>query len=423
MTEPWNKQSGHRAKIISLASARRVALHTQLLDGRASLPNGKEGVAQTIERLGYVQIDTIAVIRRAHHHTLWTRRPDYAPEMLHELQARDRRVFEYWGHAASYLPMSEYRYYLPRMRSFGAPRGKWERDRLERCGHLMEPVLERIREEGPLTSKDFAPPPGTKRGQWWDWKPAKVALELLFGKGDLMITERRNFQRVYDLTERVLSTDVDTSVPDEDELGRFLVRRALAAYGVAQEREIRDHIHAAERETISKSLADLVDAGQVIPVEIEGTEGAQDYALPEVLEKSAQIDQHPGRVVLLSPFDNLIIQRARMRRLFGYDYSLECYQPAAKRQYGYFVLPILWSEQLVGRLDPKADRKRKTLIVRGLFFEPEFADFDAFLPVLAQRLSDFARFNQCESVELEYVFSSKVKAMLEQLLSESFLHE
>ena len=172
-----------RPATLSLEQARRLTLRAQLLDGRGRPPRGKEGVARTIEHLGYVQIDTISVVQRAHHHTLWNRRADYDPTMLHALQATDRRVFEYWGHAASYLPLSDYRFYLPKMQSFQTPSSRWERDRLEKHGHLMKPVLERIREEGPLSSKDFKAPPDTKRGTWWDWNirvVVPVVLSALF---------------------------------------------------------------------------------------------------------------------------------------------------------------------------------------------------------------------------------------------------
>ena len=401
---------------LSLELARRIALNAQLPAGSAKPLAGKAAIAQTIEALGYVQIDTIAVIERAHHHTLWTRCPDYQPAMLHELQAKDRRVFEYWGHAASYLPMSDYRYYLPRMRAFNDPKNRWERDRLEKYGHLMEPVLERIRQEGPLSSRDFTPPPNTKRGTWWDWRPAKVALELLFWRGDLMITERRNFQRVYDLTERVLPEGTDTRFPDDDELGQFLVRRALSAHGLAQEREIQEHIHTADKTIISQSLLDLVDAGQVIPLQIEGHDRINYYALRATIEQGAQLKPGPGRVFLLSPFDNLIIQRQRIKRLFGFDYALECYLPAVKRRYGYFVLPILWGEQFVGRLDSKAERKKKRLLIRNLVFEPEFKAFDDFLPLLADKLAEFARFNRCDVVIIEQVTPTTLKPILEHLI-------
>jgi uncharacterized protein YcaQ len=395
--------------------ARRVALHAQMLDGRSYMPNGKEGVAHTIEKLGYVQIDTISVVQRAHHHTLWLRCPEYDPGMLHELQAQDRQVFEYWGHAASYLPMSDYRFYLPRMRSFYAPVTSWEKYFIEKHEHLTEPVLERIQNEGPLSSKDFKPPPGKRRGEWWDWKPAKGALEVLFWRGELMVSERRNFQRVYDLTERVLPEDVDTRYPDDDELGRFLVQRALSAYGVAREKEVREHIHAANKDVISRSLANMLDTGEVIPVEIEGLHGADYYALPKVIEQATGLERLGSVVRLLSPFDNLVIQRERIKNLFDFNYTLECYLPAAKRLYGYFSLPLLWGEQFVGRLDPKADRKKKVLSVRNLVFEPQFQVNDEFLAEFRRALTDFMHFNQCESLEFENISPKEVSKPVESL--------
>jgi uncharacterized protein YcaQ len=411
---------------VSFKLARRMALRAQLLHGRPRLPAGKEGIARTIEQLGYVQIDTIAVVERAHHHTLWTRRPYYDPRMLHELQAKDQRIFEYWTYAASYLPMVDYRYYLPRMRNFEDPKNKWAKERLEKHRHLLKPVLERIRREGPLSSQDFEPIPGSKRGPWWDWKPAKVALELLFWRGDVMIAERRNFQKIYDLTERVLPADVDTRMPLGDELGRFLVRRALLAHGVAREREIRlfmqpgtlrdTHIRAAGKDLLTESLEDLIAAGEVTRVQL-GEERAWDsFALTESLEGISRLRRPPRQVHLISPFDSLIIQRHRIKRLFGFDYALECYVPAQKRKYGYFVLPILWGERFVGRLDPKVDRARNTLIVRSLMLEPEFEPDDEFLCAFAEKLSDFARFNRCERVELERVSPAGVRGRLGRAL-------
>jgi len=413
---------------ISQKLARRMALRAQMLHGGPRIPRGKEGVARAIEHLGYVQIDTIAVIERAHHHTLWTRRPDYEHSMLHDLQVRDRRIFEYWAFAASYLPMTDYRFYLPRMRNFEDPKSKWVRGRLEEHGHLMKVVLERIRKEGALSSKDFEPPPGTRRGPWWDWKPAKVALELLFWRGDVMIAERRNFQKVYDLPERVLPPEVDTRMPDEDELGRFLVRRALSAQGVAREREIRlflqpaairdSSMQAAGKDLLSESLEQLIEAGQVVHLQIDG-KGSDDYALAERFEKVSQLRRPPACVYLISPFDSLIIQRQRTRRLFDFDYALECYVPTAKRKFGYFVLPILWGEDFAGRLDPKVDRKNKDLIIRRLGFQPGFEVGDDFLDAFAEKLGHFDRFNRCEQVRFERVSPAGIKGVLRRLVKKS----
>jgi len=396
---------------ISLSLARRLAIASQGLDGRWELPAGKEGIAQIVERLGYVQIDTIAVIQRAHHHTLWSRHPEYVPQMLHELQARDRRVFEYWTHAASYVPMCDYRYYLPRMRA--AAESARTRRWLEGNAQLVEHVIDRVRGEGPLGSADFSAPPG-KRGSWWDWKPAKRALEMLFSTGDVMVTERRNFQRIYDLKERVLPEGTDTSEPDREELGRFALRRTLALHGIASAGERR--WGWGDPKILSEATEERVDSGEVIPVEVEGLDGVDFYASKNVIEEASEQRDPYTSLHLLSPFDSLIIQRRRLQTLFDFDYKLECYLPAAKRRYGYFCLPILWGEHFVGRLDPKADRKKKTFIVRKLIFEPDFRDYEDVLPTLAEKLRAFAAFNGCERVVVERTDPAKVKVPLRRAL-------
>jgi uncharacterized protein YcaQ len=380
------------------------------------LPPGKASVLRTIEELGYIQIDTISVIERAHHHTLWTRLPTYKQNMLDELLAVDRTVFEYWGHAASYLPMKDYRFYLPRMKSYFDPKSKWERERYEKVSHMLQPVLERVRQEGPLTSKAFEPPPGERREGWWDWKPAKIALELLFWRGELMIAERRNFQKVYDLTERVLPAEVDVTVPTDEELGEFLVRRALRAYGLASASEINGHLRAADRPVISRALEAMLEGGEVVEIELGEIGNQPYYSLADTLKLSPRISK---RVSLLSPFDNLVINRDRISKLFSFDYVLECYVPAAKRRHGYFVLPILWGTQFVGRLDPKADRKRKELIIHNLYFEPGFDADRQFLAKLAARIADLAKFNQCETIKLARVTPKQLKVPLKQSIEEA----
>lgn len=395
---------------ISASRARRLALRCQGLDGAWKPPKGKEGAARAVERLGYVQIDTIAVVQRAHHHTFWSRCPDYAPEMLHELQAHDRRVFEYWSHAASFLPMRDYRFYLPRMRSArAAPR---TRQFLNDNAQLVKHVIARIRKEGPLGSTDFAAPPGRKRGPWWDWKPAKHALEVLFDVGELMVRERRNFQRRYDLTERVLPADANTTEPDSREAARFMVRRTLAAQGVSA----LDGWWIRKRKGVSQALGELVDSGEVTPVDIRGRDVKPHYALTEALEQSAERRRGRKPLHILSPFDNLVMKRDRLKTLFDFECKLECYFPAHKRKYGYFCLPILWGDRFVGRLDPKADRRQGTLIVRKLMLEPSFKDHDAVLPAIADRLGAFAAFNECPRIVVEETAPRKTRAPLRRLL-------
>lgn len=410
---------------ISRQSARRICLKAQQLAAGPDKSGTKAAVRSLIGHLGYVQIDTISVVQRSHHHVFWTRRNDYDPAVLHDLQAADRAVFEYWGHAMSYLPIEDYRFALPRMKKLENPRNPWFVRQYEKCKNHLAPVLERIRREGPLTSKDFSTH-GMERGPWWDWKPAKCALEMLFWRGDLMISERRNFQKVYDLRQRVLPSGIDTSFPTEDASARFLVRRALRALGVADEREIRcflqpgagrdSDLQIADAKAIRRAVSDLVDAGKILPATLEGDSGVRNYVLRENLEAADRKTPPDAHIHLLSPFDNLIIQRERLKRIFDFDYTLECYVPAAKRRHGYFVFPILWGDRFIGRLDPKADRRTHVLQIRNLAFESGFEMFESALSLLADRFVRMAAFNQCTTVRLDRVSPGKIRKPLEREL-------
>lgn len=398
---------------ISLPRARRVALRAQLLDGPGRLPAGKEGVARVVDHLGYVQIDTLAVVERAHHHTLWARCSGYEAAALDELHGRDKRLFEYWGHGASYLPMADYRYYIPKMRAF--PWGNnWMARLLERHRDVMEKVLARVEREGPLRAADFKAPKGRRSGGWWDWKPAKVALELLMSQGRLMVAERQTFQRVYDLTERVLPADVDTSVPDDDELGRFAVRRALGANAVMTRREIYGHIADLGRAAIDAALAALTAEGEVVPVRIKELADAEYFAGAAALSRGAGARRR--RLHILSPFDNAVIQRDRVRRLFGVDFALECYVPAAKRRFGYFALPVLWGDEFAAQLDAKAERKTGRLVVKNFKLEAGVEPSAEFREALGEKLAAFARFNGCEEIAVERTTPARLANMLRKAL-------
>ncbi|MFC1735471.1 winged helix-turn-helix domain-containing protein [Candidatus Hydrogenedentota bacterium] len=395
---------------ISLATARRLALQAQGLDGQWSALSGEEGVAHTIERLGYVQIDTISVVQRAHHHTLWSRVPDYSPDMLHELQATKRRVFEYWVHAACYVPMCDYRYYLRRMRAAAKRPREWF---LTAEGTaVIDHVLDRIRNEGPLASADFKEPGGRKRGTWWDWKPAKQALERLFNMGTLMVAERRNFHRVYDLTERILPSDVDTSLPSDNEMDQFVIRRALATKGLATIKELH---WGWQKPSVERVLHEFIEDGEVEPIRIAGRR-EEFYALADALTIARKRSRRAKRLHILSPFDSAVIDRRRLDSLFGFDFKLECYLPAPKRKYGYFCLPVLWGNEFIGRIDAKADRKKKSLILRAVVFEPGCLDYDAVLPVLADKLTEFAEFNGCDRITINDTDPAKIRTSLEREL-------
>lgn len=414
---------------ISIDTARKIILDAQLLNGQSNLNSGKDGLNQIFNQLGYIQIDTINIIERSHNHALWTRLPGYINDLLHDLQAIDRKIFEYWGHAMSYLPMSDYRYSLPKMKRFQNPTHPWVLNMYKNGKHLLEPVMDRIREEGSLASKDFSRPTNQKGGTWWDWKPAKFALEYLFWRGDLMIAERRNFQKVYDLTERVLPSDIDTSLPDDKEIAGYLVKRALMAMGIANKKEIQKFMQpdaardsdfrAVDREVISQAINDLIDEKNIIKVIIENEKGNDNYVLSEIINNITDIKETNQSVHFLSPFDNLIIQRERLRRLFDFDYTLECYVPAPKRVHGYFVLPILFGDQLVGRIDPKADRKSKILIINNIAFEDGFEISDEFLEKFSRKMNEFKNFNKCDYISIEKTKPAKLKTILKSAIKNS----
>ncbi len=396
---------------ITQKTARRLMLHAQGLDAPWDLPPGSAGAVQAIERLGYVQIDTIYVIERAHHHVLWTRQRDYHPEQLHELLTVERKVFEYWTHAASYLPMSRYRYYLSAMRA--TRRRERTRQLMAEHAEVIAHVRQRIQAEGPLSAADFEAPEGFSSG-WWQRKPAKVALDLLFNTGELMIHERRNFQRVYDLTERVLPSDIDAQEPAPDEERRFMAREVLRTRGLTDDRHLRGWLTKA---AFARTMDEFVEAGEALEIEVEGDEGRRYYALADAVERATTDDDHTEpRLHILSPFDNLIIHRPPIDRLFGFAYRLECYLPQAKRRYGYFCLPVLWGDRFVARVDAKADRAEETLLVRSLLLEPDAVGDDALLAALAQELAALARFNGCQRVLVERADPATLRGPLAALL-------
>jgi uncharacterized protein len=381
--------------------ARRLALHAQGLDGSWTLPSGKPGVVEAVQRLGYVQIDTIHVVQRAHHHTLWSRCRAYAPPMLDELQAKDRLVFEYWAHAAAFLPMSCYRYSLPRMKAYAnsSRTGGF----LKANKRLAAEIKSRITAEGPLSAADFETPAGHPRGSWWNWKPAKRALEAMFATGELMVSHRVNFQRFYDLAERVLPPGTDTTCPDADEAARLGVRQVLASCGLLGLRHGWYH----GRKSAVQALHELVSAGEAVPVAVEGLPNATFFALKDSLASLPR----PARkkpLHILSPFDSLVIWRKPLLELFGFDYKLECYVPAPRRRWGYFCLPLLWGDRFLGRMDAVADRPAKKLLVRSLQFEAGAEDAEESLPALGARIREFAAFNECERVEIEQVTPRKL---------------
>jgi len=376
---------------LSINEARGLALAAQFPSLPGKTP--RERALAAIEHLGYVQIDTIHVVQRAHHHTLWARDHAYTPDVLDTLLAQDRAVFEYWGHAASYLPMADYRYYLPLMKDF-LSRNAWFQQMYDLSAAARPRVLERIRTEGPLGARDFENP-NPRGGTWWDWKPAKIALEMLMWLGELMVTRRDGFQRIYDLTERVLPTGVNTTLPTDEEVARFAIKRALQAHGLAQEKTIVENMNLMSRDLQRTTLKDMAAAGEVHKARVEDVKGVF-YLLPA----QAEAPEPTEATRILSPFDSACIHRHHVRELFDFDYTIECYTPAPKRKYGYFTLPVVHGRRFVGRLDTKAERKGGVLQVLSAHFEPGVTPGDGLPEGLAAELTAFARFNGCKATDV-----------------------
>jgi uncharacterized protein len=304
-----------------------------------------------------------------------------------------RRGFEYWGHMASWLPIGDFRYFLPRMeRMRRTSRGWWSRIRTEHA-ELYPLVLERVRNEGPIGAAAFEDP-RERRGTWWDWKPAKLVLEDLLDRGELMCASRTTgFARLYDLPERVLPPGLDRSDPGPREAARYLLLRAAAALGVATAAELADYYRLRPDEW-RPALAELREEHRLIEIEVEGWPKPT-LALADRLVGSFELPEH--RPTLLSPFDNLIWERRRLGRLFDFHYRVEIYVPAPQRRFGYYVMPLLAHGRLGGRVDAKFDRQAGVLRAHTVWLQ------GAQLDEARSALADLARQLGAGSVEIDAV--------------------
>lgn len=389
---------------LSTAQAKRLVINCQGLHKRNSFGRGESGLLSCIQQLGYVQIDTISVIHRAHHHTLWTRLPTYHESQLDSLQ-RERKVFEYWSHAAAYLPIDDFRFCLPYMNAIASGQKHWRVPDKK----TMKLVVKRIRSEGPLRARDFDAPEGKQPHFWGGIKPAKIALEQLFIEGRLMVSHREGFQKVFDLSERVLPKDIDTNVPTTQEFCRYLIKRTIQSQGLATDAEI-GYLRKGIKPNLKQQIQQMEHDGELVAVQVPGNENTY-YSTPKTIEKASSA-RVAKKIHLLSPFDNFVIQRKRIAQLFDFDYQIECYVTEAKRQHGYFCLPILFGVDLVGRLDPKADRKTGTLQIRNLVIEKAIDRIDVFVHELARKIKVLMKFNNCDRISIERSNHKKILAAL-----------
>jgi uncharacterized protein len=350
---------------LSARQARRIALAAQgLADPRPAAAPSRRALKTLIDRLGVVQIDSVNVLARTHYLPVFSRLGPYPREMLEEAAwGKKPSLFEYWGHEASLLPMALqplFRWRMERARA-GATWTGLARFARERRGYIDE-VLARIEREGPLAGGDFAE--GPRQAGWWSWSNGKSALEWLFWTGLVMTKTRRGFERLYDVTERVLPRAVlNLPTPSEEDAHRALLNIAARSLGVATEGDLRDYFRLPVAQTRSR-IGDLVEAGDLIPAAVEGWRQTA-YLAPE-----ARAPRRARATALLSPFDNLIWRRERAERLFGARIRLEIYTPAHEREHGYYVLPFLEGEAITARVDLKADRQAGVLRVQAAHLEP-----------------------------------------------------
>jgi uncharacterized protein len=393
-----------------LTAVRSLALHTQGLTtplGTGALPT-PSAINEVVERVGCVQIDTLHMVRRSHYVVVWSRLGSYDPADFDRLvyDPESRLLFEGWQHVASIIPLKDYRYQMPLNDRLRYEPSDWFKQWLaqEVNSELLPSVLERIRQEGALRAADFEYH-GPRRGSWWDWKPAKTALEFLYSFGDLMIADRKNFQRVYDLTERILPKWVDTRKPSAEERDRFWIEQGARALGICQPMQAADYSY--RKRTQVKSLVEAIMAeGVLVPVEATLADGNTHSLVVhrdnlELLQQAAEGDIRTERTTFLSPFDSLFWGRGRDEQFWGFRNRLEAYKRAPDRVWGYYCLPILHRDRLVGRFDPKLERQAGLLRLKALYLEAGIAPEEELIADVATAMRDFLAFHGAKDLVVE----------------------
>lgn len=365
--------------------------------GLASPPTGKLDVMSIIRQLGFVQLDTIRIVSRAHHHILWNRNQHYREPMLNKLLARERQLFEHFTHDASVLPMEFYPMWKRQFRRMREriDNANWYKSMLDEAGRNA--IKQRIFEEGPLSTHAFdTKVQGVK--EMWTRPPHKLALDYMWNCGELATSHRENFKKFYDLSKRVVPADLHSKDHPDEEQVDWLCTEALARLGFGTSGEIQrfwDAMNAKETKAWLEGAQD-----KVVPVELEGADGSwsQAFAPLDIEQRVANLSAPTSRLRIVNPFDPIIRDRARLKRLFGFDYRIEIFVPANKRIWGYYVFPLLEGDRLVGRIEAKADRQKGVLNVLNLWAEPKVKWTGARAKKLLAELDRFARFVQLDKV-------------------------
>jgi len=403
---------------LSVQQARNLHLAAQGLLSAPRARATRKRLVAAIERMQLLQIDTIHVVARSPYLVLFSRLGNYPAQWLDEALARGK-IFECWAHEACFAPIADYGLHQhgPNAReNHWANKHAQRMHRDHRAG--MDRVLAHVREHGAVKSSDFERPRQGGAG-WWGWKDEKRWLEALFALGELMITRRENFQRVYDLTERVVERLGLQAVdpPSAVEVRREHALRAARALGITQARWIADYFRSGKKHTDAE-LQSYVDSGELLRVAVRGWEASgyvhRDHA--KLLDRAQRGRLRATHTVLLSPFDPVVWDRARASAMFGFDYTLECYTPAPKRRYGYFVLPILRRGRLAGRLDAKAHRVDGTFEIKKIFLEREVEVDDALVADLAGAIQASADWHETPRVVIRRSEPKELAASLRAVL-------
>jgi uncharacterized protein len=397
--------------VYPLSAVRTMALHAQGL----TQPNSADTtpdirrINQMVEQLNYVQIDTLNLIQRAQYIVLWSRLGNYTPTDLDRLiyAPEDRVLFEGVQGVAAILPLKDYRYQLPEFDKRRKGLIKWYTNWLDAQGsrELVDEVYERIKQEGALKASNFAYD-GPQRGSWWDWKPAKIALEYLFTRGDLMIANRVNFQRVYDLTERVLPAWVDTRMPNVEERDKYWIEQGMLALGICLPNQIAEYAYHMRRALPKELKQDLQRNGILVPVKAILADGLEHEMVVhrdqlKTLEQVADGAIRAERTTFLSFFDNLFWCRGRDMQVWGYRNTIESYVKAENRKYGYFCQSILHKDRLLGRFDPKLERKAGVLRLKALYLEAGAEPDEELVTGVATAMRDFMQFHKAKELVIE----------------------
>jgi uncharacterized protein len=368
---------------VSATAVRRLAVAAQGYAGRYRRAT-ESTVEEAIRRLSCVQLDSISTVERSHRIALTGRVGDYPREAISQLLGKGR-IFEYWAHEACLLPIESWPLCSRAMRNGGRDWYSNVNDVKSAYPELAEEILERIREDGPLASRQFE---GAAGGGMWNWKPAKAMLERLWNHGELVIAGRQGFQRVYDLPERVIPrAQLEAPVPPLDEVLRCFAEQAVRARGVLTEAGITEHWRLRGGTTrVKPAVAELVAEGRLRRLRVD--DGGPDV----LVAADAELDRPaPRAAVLLSPFDNLLWDRPFARRILGFDHLIEVYKPAPQRRYGYYVLPFLRGDRIVGRADLKSERREGRLVVRAFHREEGIRPSAALDDALDKALHRLAR--------------------------------